>query len=97
MPDRKFYIKDGLLVNRVSGEAIPDDEPIFILRARDKFSLPTISSYHRHVENAPRYPNKDGHLAAIEAASREFKVWRDAHPDKSKLPGITGDVRPAEG
>ena len=39
--DRKFKFTDGRFINRVSGEPIPDDEPVILFRARDIHALPT--------------------------------------------------------
>ena len=39
------------LVNRSTGVGIPDDEPIFILRAKDKHAIETLRFYSTMVES----------------------------------------------
>jgi hypothetical protein len=36
---------EGRIINRASGEIIPDDEPIFIFRARDTYALSVLLYY----------------------------------------------------
>jgi hypothetical protein len=43
--DPKYGIKDNRLVNIKSGKAIPEGEPVFILRAKDSHALSAISRY----------------------------------------------------
>lgn len=66
----KYKIVNGKIVNRASGEAIPDDEPIFILRARDKHALATLEAYHLQV----RGPAKPGQALAPLAA-----IWPEGN------------------
>lgn len=81
--DRKFKFENGQFVNRVSGEAIPHDEPVIIFRARDKHALAILYEYQRRCSD----PH---HQQAIEDRIQEFAAYRDAHPTKE--PGITGDI-----
>lgn len=39
--------KDGRLVNRATGKPIPDDEPVFILRASDVHAIVALEAYRR--------------------------------------------------
>ena len=43
--DPKYDIEDGKLVNAATREPIPDDEPIFILRAKDKWAKRAVENY----------------------------------------------------
>ena len=49
MQERKYKIEvqDGVgtLVNRLTGRPVPDDEPLFILRAQDVNALPALMAY----------------------------------------------------
>jgi hypothetical protein len=71
--------KDGRLVNRASGKAIPDDEPVFVLRAQDVHALPALLGYMTLVEN-------DAHRAALQARALAFEAFREAHPERMKFP-----------
>ncbi len=71
--------KDGRLVNRASGKPIPDDEPVFILRAQDVHALPAMLGYMTLVEN-------DAHRTELQKRVLAFEAFRDAHPERMKFP-----------
>lgn len=83
--DRKFKFEDGRFVNRVSGEAIPDDEPVIIFRARDKHAPPVLVAYLNMVSD----PH---HRRAVTDRIGEFQAYREANPDRLKEPGITRHI-----
>lgn len=87
--DRKFAFRDGLFRNRMSGEAIPADEPIVIFRARDNHAVPVLREY-REMAQDPH------HKQVISDRIVEFSAWRDANPDRVKEPGITHDAALSE-
>lgn len=63
---------------------IPEDEPIFILRAQDRLSTPVIARYGvmaRQIEDGPPSEEWHEHIAAI---LREFTLWQ--HDNKTKVP-----------
>lgn len=80
--DRKFKFEDGKIINRVSGEAIPADEPVFIFRARDRKALAELLHYQDIVED-------EHHRAAIQESIEAFQEFKEAHPERMKEPGIT--------
>jgi hypothetical protein len=93
--DGKFDIvpfKDGdghvgvEIVKKSNREIIPYDEPIFILRARDRLALPALQAYLNLCEanNCTDYQ-----LGSLERQIEVFKIWRREHADKMKQPGIT--------
>jgi len=84
--DRKFVFVDGRFVNRLSGEAIPDDEPVIIFRARDKHALEVLRYYHSLVAD-------DHHKQAIADRFDEFQAFRRDHGDRMKEPGVTRAIR----
>lgn len=67
------------IVNRVSGEPIPDDEPIFILRARDIHALDTLADYHDRCDDI-------GHSQAVVSRIRNFEDFKKQHPERMKEP-----------
>jgi len=70
---------DGRIVNRASGEAIPDDEPVFIFRARDKHAAAVLIFYRDLCEDA-------NHKAAIQSRWEDFmRFWRES-PERMKEP-----------
>lgn len=75
----KYKIEDGKLVNRQSGEAIPDDEPVFILRARDIMAVETLSRYHSRIMD-------NEHARAVHFRIEQFERFAKAHPERMKSP-----------
>jgi len=83
--DRKFKFEDGRFVNRVSGEAIPDDEPVILFRARDRHAVQVLCYYYDIAQD----PH---HKQAIKDRIDEFEAYRLAHPEQMKEPGITHHI-----
>ena len=80
--DKKFRFENGQFFNRVSGEAIPDDEPVIIFRARDWHALSVLNYYHSLVAD-------DHHAQGVMERIDEFREFRKAHPERMKEPGVT--------
>jgi len=84
--DRKFKFENGQFVNRVSGEVIPDDEPVIIFRARDIHAMSVLGHYHDLVGD----PH---HERAVLDRIEEFAAFRRAHPERMKEPGVTRAIQ----
>jgi hypothetical protein len=69
----------GALFNRASGESIPADEPVFIFRARDWYSVNVLAHYGRMLPDG-------AHRAAVWARVADFKAFAAEHPDRMKEP-----------
>jgi len=82
----KYGIRDNRLYNRSSGEFIPEDEPVFIFRARDVHAFSILAHYGNEVCNP-------AHAAAILARVNDFKRFWNNNPDRMKEPDT--DVSPA--
>lgn len=80
--DKKFEFRDGAFYNRVSGERIPDDEPVMLFRARDIHALDTIRYYCSLAAD-------EHHGKAIRERIDEFTAFANSHPKQMKEPGIT--------
>lgn len=66
----------GKIVNRKTRNPIPDDEPVFILRARDCHAAETLEAYQLAV-------GKDCSLEHFESVGERiiaFKAWALTHP-----------------
>ena len=83
MQDTKYAIIDGRLCVAATGEPIPDDEPLFILRAKDTQALNCIWEYWRGI--AMRAP-KSGLASSILERVRLFDEFAKKHPDRMKFP-----------
>lgn len=75
----KYDAVDGRLVNRTTGKPIPDDEPVFVLRAQDRKALAALKRYRDDCE----YPDQK---AAIAKRIDEFAAFQKNHPDRMKEP-----------
>jgi hypothetical protein len=79
----KYKIENGKIVNRQSGDIIPDDEPIIIFRARDLFSEYALSGYLKYIEGE--------HYKAVKTRYIQFRNWQEAHPERVKKPDTQVD------
>jgi len=73
---------DGALVNRQSGESIPDDEPIFILRGRDKYAADVLVYYEQMVAD-------QNHAKAVSIRRKQFERFAKENPTRMKEPDTT--------
>jgi len=78
------------IINTVSGFAIPDDEPMFLLRAKDRNALRTVVYY---LALCKQDGCTDLHLAGIHQEVQKFIDFMNQHPDRMKEPGITRHLR----
>jgi hypothetical protein len=58
---------------------IPDDEPVFILRAQDELAPDAIIEY---AESCREAGSPQEHLSAIYEAHRKFLDWQQTHDTK---------------
>lgn len=74
------------IVKTSNGEPIPDDEPLFLLRARDHLGIPLLSDFQTlcAADGCTEYQIK----ANAETIAK-FSRFRDQHPERMKQPGIT--------
>ena len=70
---------DCRIFNRASGEIIPDDEPIFIFRARDIHAWKALEHYLGEIRDPE-------HSEAVKARLGQFKIWHLEHLDRMKEP-----------
>lgn len=88
--DLKYEIKDGKLVNKVSGEEVPENEPIFILRARDILAYATINYY---VHSCVIHKCKASHIKAGQENIRRFMEFSIHNIERMKRPGETESIK----
>jgi hypothetical protein len=77
----------------VSGEGIPRDEPLFLLRARDGLAKYALKAY---AEACRLAHCKESHQAGVQRRRGAFDQFAASFPERMKQPGITGDVRTRE-
>lgn len=71
--------KDGRICNRATGKPIPDDEPVFILRAKDFHSTTALAAYLDGLTDIE-------HRAAVQERIDAFDAFAAAHPERMKFP-----------
>ncbi len=81
--DRVFRIG---LIKRSNEDPIPEDEPIFILRARDYLAIPALQHYRKlsDADDCTAY-----HTEGLNAVIANFVRRRRENHDKMKQPGVT--------
>ena len=75
----KYKIENNQIVNIATGIAVPEEEPVFILRAQDIVAADTIDFYVDMCDNAD-------HIAAAEKVRLEFVQWRVNNITRVKQP-----------
>jgi hypothetical protein len=87
--DGKFGItivgKEIIIANKVSGEEIPEDEPLFLLRARDSTALSALNQY---LYEAGHAKCKQEHIQGISQMIFKFLEFAGNHPERMKVPGF---------
>lgn len=84
----KYVAKYGDLINRATGLKIPDDEPVFIFRARDVLAVPTLQFYLKQVLKE-HTPAATEHAAAILERIDHFQTFAKNYPERMKSPDTT--------
>jgi hypothetical protein len=79
-----FHIDGERLVKTSNGQPVPDDEPLFVLRARDHAAVPTLLAY---IEECRRLGTPADRIDALVDVEREF--FRYSVRGAMKVPGST--------
>jgi len=79
MHERKYKIQNGQIVKRVGEKPIPDDEPLFILRAKDRKALSTLVAYNMILDNLDQ-------KAEVTKSINDFRQFQEKHPEKMAEP-----------
>jgi hypothetical protein len=79
--DPKFYIENNRLVGQ-SGP-VPEDEPLFILRAQDVNAIRVLEYYQDIAEGSGALTD---HLVSIDRRITEFHGFSLSHPERMKIP-----------
>lgn len=87
--DGKFSTDGTKIFNTVSGEEIPEDEPLFVLRGRDWYALVAIDAYQAAIDGEC----SDLHKAGAQQVREKFCRFQAEHPERMKQPGITRHLK----
>jgi hypothetical protein len=77
--DPKFDIENGKLINARSAKPIPDDEPVFIFRAKDVHAMQALADYAHRCKSAE-------HTQVVLDRMAAFKDFSQSHPERMKEP-----------
>lgn len=77
--------EDGRLIKRDTLVAIPDDEPVFIIRAQDNHAVAMLRYYQTRVDNTE-------HKNVVQARLEAFKKFRSDNPDRMKEPDTSPEI-----
>lgn len=85
----KYSSDQGGIFNRQSGEYIPHDEPVFILRARDKHAVQTLQFYSDMAKD-------EHHRSVVDTRIEQFAAFKHGQPERMKEPDTdkTINLRP---
>ncbi len=75
-----------LEIVNLQGVPISTDEPLFLLRARDRLAVEALLHY-REVSLADGCT--DFHMGAVDERIKAFRQFSGSHPELMKQPGIT--------
>ena len=85
--DSKHYLEGEQIVKTSNGIPIDlDDEPVFLLRARDKLAVDALFGYWRFCKDANCTSYQ---MQVIEREIQRFQVYAHTHPKAMKQPGST--------
>ena len=79
MHERKYKIKDNRIVKRSNNVPIPDDEPLFIFRAKDRKALSSLVAYCMILDNLEQ-------KASVKQSIDDFRAYQERYPEKMGEP-----------
>lgn len=84
--DGKFATTtNGAIVKKSNGEVLPDDEPLWLFRARDVLALKYLQMYTAECQTL----GLDWQVNKAEDILQAFKDFATEHPERMKQPGVT--------
>jgi hypothetical protein len=83
--DGKFVVKGGQIVKASSGEIVPEDEPLVLMRGRDHLMVATLNHYRRlcQLDGCNDYQ-----LRLVDELIAKFTAYA-SDPSRMKQPGVT--------
>lgn len=83
----RFHVdRDGYIVKTSNNQRIPEDEPVFLFRGRDRLSLPMM---HIYVQLCLVDGCNDYFLGEMDEPINELTRFKNEHPERMKQPGVT--------
>lgn len=84
--DGKFHVEGSRIVKTPNGEVLPEDEPLFLFRARDYLAAAALTFYLEQgiKDGCTEYWEK-----GVRKELRRFLQFAKRHPERMKQPGVT--------
>ena len=84
--DQKFHVEGDEIIKTTNGEVLPDDEPLFLFRARDRLALTALRAFEAasQADGCTEY-----HMKGIWSAIDKFTKFQEKHSNRMKQPGIS--------
>lgn len=79
MHERKYQIEDNKLVKMSNQVPVPDNEPVFIFRAKDRKALAALVAYHVILDNLAQ-------KAEVYKSINDFRAFQEMYPEKMGEP-----------
>ena len=79
MFERKYKILDGKLVKRDGEKPVPEDEPLFTLRAKDRKALPVLLAYNMILDDLEQKEE-------VTKVINDFRRFQELNPQKMGEP-----------
>ena len=79
MHERKYKIMDNQIVKRSNEAPIPNDEPVFIFRAKDCKTLPVLVAYNMILNNLEQ-------KAEVTKSINDFREFAEKNPSLMREP-----------
>lgn len=77
--ERKYKIAGNQLVKKSNEQPIPEDEPLFIFRAKDRKALAALVAYNMILDNLDQ-------KEAVMKSINDFRNFQEGHPELMSEP-----------
>ena len=67
-------------------QPVPDDEPVFIIRAKDVISVAVLEFYRGMCSDT-------NHADVVDGRVEQFRDWQQSNPDLVKIPDTAKETR----
>ena len=83
---KKFHVENDQIVKTTNGEILKENEPLYLLRARDHLALPLLETYYKMCisDGCTDYMLND-----LKEIITDFRKFKENNPQIMKQPGIT--------
>jgi hypothetical protein len=84
--DAKHHIESDQIIKSSNGQAVPEDEPLFLFRGRDHLACSALQHYR---DLCVSDGCNDYQLEIVDSEIRRFTTFAAQYPGRMKQPGVT--------